>query len=131
MHSSPNTPPSPSTKKILLIEDDQEISESLKELLEFEGYIVYCAYNGQEALDLLRKSIRPELILLDLMMPVKNGFEFRKEQKQDPELSEIPVVVMSADGQAEKKLKETEAQYYLKKPFDLQTFLNTVKIYLS
>ena len=67
---------------ILIVDDDPDIRDSLKEVLEDEGYEVNGVANGREALDYLRKSPRPCVILLDLMMPVMDGWQFRKEQKQ-------------------------------------------------
>src|SRR5438874_8753476 len=85
-------------KHILVVDDDPGIVESLKDLLEAEGYHVETASNGREALDMLRARQRPNLILLDLTMPEMDGFEFRDEQEWDPRFSEIPVVVISANG---------------------------------
>jgi CheY-like chemotaxis protein len=66
-------------------------------VLEWEGYHVDCVANGQEALDQLRQSEeKPDLILLDLIMPVLDGYQFREEQKHDPDISNIPIVVVSA-----------------------------------
>src|SRR5438046_2792257 len=92
-HSMPMGP------KILVVEDDPYIRESIQELLELESYTVACAANGKEALDYLEKigNGLPQLILLDLMMPVMDGFEFRRQQVTSPVLSKIPLIVMSAD----------------------------------
>jgi CheY-like chemotaxis protein len=121
-----------SSKKILIVEDDEAIMLSLIELLKISGFDVSYAYNGQEALELLRSSESlPSLILLDLFMPVMDGFQFREEQIKDPKLKEIPVVVMSADGQANKKLKNTAVQDYLKKPARIEAILDTVNRYCS
>jgi CheY-like chemotaxis protein len=81
---------------VLLVEDDLEISESLAELLRLQGFEVDTAHNGQEALDKLASGELPNLILLDLMMPVMNGWEFREKQLSDAQLAAIPVVVVSA-----------------------------------
>jgi CheY-like chemotaxis protein len=83
---------------ILVVDDDEGIRDALSEALQDEGHQVRCATNGNEALALLRSSPAPCLILLDLMMPVMNGWEFRQHQLIDPALSEIPVVVISAAG---------------------------------
>ena len=86
-----------STKKILVLEDDESIRECTRDLLELNGYTVECARNGEEGIQVLRRSGGlPDLILLDLMMPVKDGFQFRLEQQQDPTLAHIPVVVLTA-----------------------------------
>lgn len=85
--------------RVLLVEDDIDIRDELTRLLLDEGFEVTGAGNGREAMNLLRQALRknpPKVILLDLMMPVMNGWQFLREQRQDPNLSEIPVVVMSA-----------------------------------
>jgi CheY-like chemotaxis protein len=87
------------TSDVLVIEDDDDLREALSELLWEEGYTVSQAANGQEALLALRSGgTRPRLILVDLMMPVMDGWEFCAEQMKDPELSAIPVGVISALG---------------------------------
>ena len=83
-------------RSILIVEDDSDLREALSEVLRDEGYSVESAADGREALDRLRRDLRPSLILLDLTMPVMNGWQFRAEQRRDPALSEIPVVVLSA-----------------------------------
>jgi CheY-like chemotaxis protein len=119
------------TKEILLIEDDDAILESLRELLESFNYRVECAENGKAALDRLRSGEPlPGLILLDLMMPVMDGLQFRVEQMSDPELRNIPVIVMSADGHMESKLESVSADGYLSKPIRLETILASVERYL-
>ena len=117
-------------ERILIVEDDTPIRESLQELLEDEGYLVEATANGQEALDRLHAlPALPDLILLDLMMPVKDGFQFREEQRQDPALALIPIVIMSADGNTQTKLKQIDAFSYLKKPVDVDAVLEAVKRY--
>ena len=85
---------------ILVVDDDDDIRESLATLLEDEGHKVISACNGQEALAILQRSGLPCVILLDLMMPVMDGAEFRKHQLADAKLAEIPVVLITAAGQA-------------------------------
>lgn len=113
-------------KKILIVEDDADIREVLVQVLEFEGYQVVSAENGREALDRLNIGEPPGLILLDLMMPVMDGWRFRDAQLQDPKLAGIPVVVLSADGNLQQKASIIHAAGYLKKPVELETLLNTV-----
>lgn len=116
-----------SHKQVLIIEDDRSISEALAELLESEGYLVQCAFNGQEGLDTLSKSTSlPCVILLDLMMPIKDGFQFRNEQLLDPKISGVPVVVMSADGHVQEKKARIGALDYIRKPVDVETYLRVV-----
>lgn len=81
---------------ILVVDDDPDMREALGLLLETRGYRVTSVGNGAEALTTLRAGTRPCVIVLDLMMPVKNGFEFCAEQRLDTELANIPVVVLSA-----------------------------------
>src|SRR5881398_3824048 len=80
---------------VLVVEDDPELLLSLSEVIESEGYCVTCARHGLEALGRLRGGSRPAVILLDLMMPIMTGWEFRHAQRQDSELCRIPVVVVS------------------------------------
>ena len=115
------------TKTILIVEDDLDIREALTHILEFEGYHVTCVGNGQEALDYLRANPNPSLILLDLMMPVMDGWQFRAEQVKDPNLAKIPVVIVSADGRVYQKAATIGASGYLKKPVELEVLLNTVQ----
>lgn len=115
-------------KQVLIVEDDRAISDALSDLLESEGYSVKCAFNGQEGIDALNSLDHPPcVILLDLMMPVKDGFQFRIEQLKIPTFSEVPVVVMSADGNIREKKARIGAAEYIKKPVDIDTYLNVVK----
>lgn len=115
------------TKSILIVEDDQDIRESLLELLEMEGFDVKGVENGQLAMDYLNaSSVLPRLILLDLMMPVKSGFEVAEELKVSPKLKEIAVVIMSADGQLAQKQATIKANAYLKKPVDIDLLMGTI-----
>jgi len=84
------------TRSVLVVDDDEEMRASLSEFLESEGFSVRTAQHGLEALSLLRTIEPPGLILLDFMMPVMNGTQFLVEQKSDPRLRGIPVVILSA-----------------------------------
>lgn len=113
---------------MLIVEDDRAISAALCDLLESEGYSVKCAYNGQEGIEALNELDQsPCVILLDLMMPIKDGFQFRTEQLRIPSHSEVPVVVMSADGNIREKKARIGAAEYIKKPVDIDTYLDVVK----
>ena len=114
------------SKKILVVEDDQSIRELLVELLETEGYSVSSANNGKEALDSLKTEIRPDLILMDLMMPVMDGYQFRTEQLKNSLWSNIPTIVMSAETNAREKLKPYNVSGFLSKPVELDTILKTL-----
>jgi CheY-like chemotaxis protein len=115
---------------ILLIEDDTATRDALAGLLRAEGYSVACAVNGKDAIDQLRAGLVPCLILLDLMMPIMNGWEFREQQSQDPVLAQIPFALLSAhwDG-AEELAAKAVAQ--LPKPLDFDELLPTVARYCS
>ena len=83
---------------ILIVDDDSDVRRALTELLEDEGYAVAGAAHGRAAREMIRGGIRPSIILLDLMMPGMNGWDFRSAQLRDPELSAVPVVVVTASG---------------------------------
>jgi CheY-like chemotaxis protein len=118
----------PSQNYILVIEDDQFIRELMREILEAEGYNVATATDGQDAIDQLKKTdVLPFLIMLDLMMPIKDGFTFRKEQQADPRLRGIPVVVLSADRHMNTRRDELQAAGYLEKPPSIEDIVDVVK----
>src|SRR4051812_14627619 len=106
-------------KGILVVEDDDDIRETIREVLSDEGYHVHTAPNGRAGLDWLHDQDhhpRPNLILLDLMMPVMNGFEFLQALRQDAALKGIPVVVVSAWGD---EARDAGANCFIAKPVDL------------
>lgn len=114
-------------RSVMVVEDDSDVRETIVELLEDEGYDARGAVNGRDALEMLRADGRPGLILLDLRMPVMDGWEFRRQQRGDPFLSAIPVVVMSADGSLERKTEGMAAAAVLAKPVGLDHLLATVQ----
>src|SRR5262245_62354165 len=81
---------------VLIVEDDADLRDMMAQLLSMQGFKAATVANGREALDYLRSGSRPDLILLDLMMPVMDGWEFRRQQVADPELAGVPVVILSA-----------------------------------
>jgi CheY-like chemotaxis protein len=81
---------------VLVVEDEAAARAGMEQLLRGAGYEAVGAANGQAALDMLRSGVRPRAILLDLMMPVMDGWAFRREQLRDPQLAHIPVIVLSA-----------------------------------
>jgi CheY-like chemotaxis protein len=109
---------------VLIVEDDAEIRMALADLLESSGYVVSQAQHGREALDQLRAGPRPAVILLDIMMPVMNGWSFRTAQLADPHLASIPVVVLTAMGRAEETGRELRAHAALSKPFEIADLLD-------
>jgi CheY-like chemotaxis protein len=115
------------TKSILVVEDDADIRDVLVEVLELEGYEIAVAGNGREALEHLRRAKRPDLILLDLMMPVMDGWQFRAEQRQNPEWAGIPVVILTAHGSSHLKANSNGVAGFLKKHVELEDLLATVK----
>lgn len=115
-------------KNILVIEDDLIIQETLRDILELEGYTTHTASNGKEALELLSQISRPCVILLDLMMPVMTGWEFIEEKKKIENFAPIPVVIVSAAG--DEKIKTTlSAQDYIRKPFDMNSLSKAISKY--
>lgn len=117
-----------SGRNILVVDDDAALRNTLVEVLEEEGYRATAACNGMEALEVLRTlPAPPTLILLDMMMPVMDGWAFRAEQKKDPLLSEIPVVIFSAQGRVKEMASQVSASAYLKKPLLLKELLEMVE----
>jgi CheY-like chemotaxis protein len=114
---------------ILLVEDNTDTRDSMALVLELEGYKVVGAANGQEALNHLDTNPHPCLILLDLMMPVLDGWGFRVRQRQDPALAAIPVVVISAAGSIDQKAASLGVAGYLQKPVEIDHLLDMVKHY--
>ncbi len=112
---------------ILIVEDDFDIREALTQILEEEGYPVRGAANGKEALEVAASGPTPSLILLDLMMPVMNGWQFRAEQLQNPRLASVPVLVISADPHVQPKAATLGVAGLLKKPVSLDDLLAAVK----
>ncbi len=110
-------------KSVLVVEDDHDIRETIQAALEMEGYAVTAAANGQQALDALPKMARPCLILLDLMMPVMNGWQFVEEMHKDITLATIPVVVVTAYAERADGIK---VRTVIKKPINLDLLLHVV-----
>lgn len=111
---------------ILVIEDDSDIRETLRQILEVQGYQVTTASHGREGLEALEHGLRPNLILLDLMMPVMNGWEFLTVRKERDELTQIPIVILSAVRNPEQQ-SGLAGYPFVKKPLDLDVLLNTVE----
>ena len=115
---------------ILVVEDNDDVREMMAVTLELEGHHAVTAANGREALDMLRRGLEPSLILLDLMMPVMNGFQFREEQRGDPALADIPVVVITADVNARSKAEGLGAAGFIQKPVKIQPLLDMIEQHL-
>lgn len=122
-------------KKILTVDDDESIRQSVTEMLELEGFEAVWAKNGQVALDYLKAipdSELPDLVLLDYMMPVMNGKEFFRAKEQNPRLAPIPVVMMTANGNLVNVMDNVEsAGGYMSKPMDYETVVKMVKHFLG
>jgi DNA-binding response OmpR family regulator len=110
---------------VQVVEDDPDVGEILEMILHAEGYAVLRAQDGREALEQLREA-KPRLILLDLMMPGMNGWEFRAEQLRDDALARIPVVVMTGAGDDAARVAELKADAYVQKPVELDELLRVV-----
>jgi CheY-like chemotaxis protein len=109
---------------VLIVEDDLDTREMLGRFLELEGFKVETAENGKRALERLGSGVGACVILLDLMMPVMDGWQFRQEQIRNSALADIPVIVVSAAGR--ERLEKIQADAYLSKPVDLDELLGCV-----
>lgn len=121
------------TKYILIAEDEEAYSRVLKYKLEEEGFEIVVAINGAEALTAAHAK-KPDLLLLDLIMPVMDGFEVLEKWTADPELKKVPVIVLSNLGQ-EEDIKKTTAlgakDYFIKSDMNLVDMIEKIKKYLA
>jgi CheY-like chemotaxis protein len=108
---------------VLIVDDDFEVRDSLGDVLGEAGYVVVGAAHGGEALELLRGGLRPLAIVLDVMMPVVDGVQFRLQQRREPAIADIPVVILSADRQVTGKAGDLQALAYLAKPTRVEVIL--------
>ena len=115
-------------KRILIVEDETELVEMVKMRLEANNYEVLTAYDGQEALEKARKE-KPDLIVLDLMLPKIDGYKVCGLLKRDTRYAKIPIIIFTAKAQEEdKKLgEELGAEAYIIKPFEPQVLLSKIK----
>ncbi len=116
-----SAPPCP----VLIVEDDADLREMMAQLLSLEGFQAAAVANGREALEYLDGSHKPQVILLDLMMPVMDGWEFRRKQQANPALASVPVIILSALDQA--RAGNLDATAFLKKPLDFDHLLALVR----
>jgi len=112
---------------ILIVEDDADLREMMAQLLTLEGFKASTVANGREALEYLSQGDKPDVILLDLMMPVMDGWEFRRQQQARADLSKVPVIVLSALDQT--RAADVNAVAFLKKPLDFDRLLELVRQY--
>lgn len=110
---------------ILVVEDDEDAREAMIALLQMKGYRAVPAANGREALDYLEEAPAPDLIILDLWMPVMDGWHFRSEQIKNPRLAHIPVIVVTALSDR----PDVDADEVIIKPVDVERLLSTVDHY--
>ncbi|HEX8698619.1 MAG TPA: response regulator [Myxococcaceae bacterium] len=111
-------------KTVLVVDDELDIVEAVKAILEEEQYRVITCPNGREALKCLKES-KPDLAIVDIMMPVMNGYETIKAIRQQDSFKELPILIMSAISPAV-KAKEYSWEGFLKKPFSLKDLLDKV-----
>lgn len=115
------------TARVLVVEDDADLREMMVQLLALEGFEPECAADGEEALRKLRASHpRPQVIVLDMMMPRMDGWEFCREQALDSTLADIPIVVLSA---APRDQLQVPGSVVLSKPFDYDTLIRALRTY--
>jgi CheY-like chemotaxis protein len=119
--------PNPVPCPVLIVEDDEDLREMMAQLLTLEGFETATVANGREALEYLQVAQTPEVILLDLMMPVMDGWEFRRRQQADPVLARVPVIVLSALDQS--RAADVGSAAFLKKPLDFDRLLALVRSY--
>jgi signal transduction histidine kinase len=112
-------------KRVLVVEDDRDILKALESILGDNGYEVSTATDGREALNRLARDVPPDVILLDLRLPVMDGWTFRNVQRRDSQLAPIPVVAMSADGTSQAQAISADA--FLRKPLDIDDVLSTLQ----
>ena len=114
------------TVQVLIVDDDVDIRESLAEVLEYLGFSTISAANGREALQLLRTAAQPpSIILLDLMMPIMDGYEFLEERAKDPELEAIPVALLTAGRRVDESRPGSNAPF-VPKPIDLPLLVRLI-----
>ena len=122
---------SASTRRVLIVDDEPALRETLAEILSDEGYQVSTAQNGMEALLRLERDPLPCVILLDLMMPVMDGWSFRARQARLPRLAGVPVCVFSAADDLGREAESLSASGFLPKPVSVPELLNTLKRYCN
>ena len=119
-------------KKILVVDDEVDLVKTIQFYLELEGYQVLASYNGEDSLKQARTE-NPDLILLDIMLPKLDGYKVCRLLKFDEKYKHIPILMMTAKTQEKDKLigKETGANEYINKPFDMEALTQMIKAYLK
>ena len=120
------------SKKILVVDDEKDIVETLSFMMRARGYEVIEAYDGEEGLKLAKEQ-SPNLMILDVMMPKINGYKIARLLKYDSKYKHIPIIMVTARGQDSDKLigEETGADEYITKPFEFEEVLDCVNKYLG
>ncbi len=118
-------------KRILVVDDEPDIVETIKYLVESEGYSCLTAFDGESALNIAKEE-KPDLIILDVMLPKINGYKVCRLLKFDAKYKNIPILMITARTQQEDILigEETGANEYITKPFDINNVLNKINSYL-
>ena len=121
-----------SLKKILVVDDEADLVETVRFPLEMEGFNVLVSYNGEDALNQARKE-KPDLIILDLMLPKLDGYKVCRLLKFDENYKHIPILMLTAKTQEKDKIlgMETGADEYITKPFEMDDLMGKVKAYLN
>jgi two-component system, chemotaxis family, chemotaxis protein CheY len=110
------------------VDDDSNTRLTMQALLEAEGYEVACAADGQEALDYLNRVGLPALILLDLAMPVLDGYQFRERQLRNPQWTAVPVILISGDRDLARIAAALGVETYFRKPVEMGEMLDAVRV---
>lgn len=119
-------------KKIMVVDDDPDILLSIVALLEKEGYGLTCANNGKECLEILEKGEKPDLILLDIMIPVMNGWDVFYKIKEKPGCKQIPIVFLTCKTDVYSQgFGKFSADDYITKPFEINELKEKIKKILS
>lgn len=119
-------------KRILVVDDEMDLVETLRFSLELEGYEVLTSYNGEEALHLARNN-QPDLILLDVMLPKMDGYKVCRLLKFDARYKHIPILMLTAKAQEKDRItgQETGADEYITKPFEMEDLMKKIRKYLG
>ena len=124
------------SKKVLIVDDDPDFVDAVKSVVEKGGYEVEVAYDGQEALEKVSQS-KPDLIILDVMMPVMDGTKACKKLKADPDTAEIPIIMLTAVADrvlsskySHREMLESDAEDYIPKPVEPDELLERIKYWL-
>lgn len=116
---------------VMIVEDDDEIRELLAEMLADCGHLVSTARHGKDALELLRSKPQPNIVLLDLMMPVMDGWQMRAEMLADPKLAAIPVIILSGAADLQDGSEMLKAARVLTKPVKWRVLLESIRDHAS